>query len=87
MIVRYFGAARAATGIDEEKLDIRQGTTLNDVLVKLVQRHPSVEEGRPSLSSVIIRSSFLRNEVALRDHTAPLAADDVVDVLPPFAGG
>lgn len=87
MIVRYFGAARAATGIDEENLDIRQGTTLNDVLIKLVQRYPAVEDGRPSLSSVITRSSFLRNEVALRDHTAPLATDDVVDVLPPFAGG
>jgi molybdopterin synthase sulfur carrier subunit len=40
-----------------------------------------------SLAEVITRSSFLRNEVALRDRGAALSAGDVVDVLPPFAGG
>jgi molybdopterin converting factor small subunit len=36
---------------------------------------------------IIDRSSFLRNGVALRDHGAKLSTGDVVDVLPPFAGG
>lgn len=87
MLVRYFGAARAATGIDQEELDVRDDTTLNDVLVSLVQRYPAADGGPPSLNSVILRSSYLRNEVALRDRTAALSASDVIDVLPPFAGG
>ncbi|GAB3244929.1 MoaD/ThiS family protein [Arthrobacter pigmenti] len=87
MMVRYFGAARAAAGMDQENLDVPDGTALNDVLDTLVQLHPEPGDGRPSLKSVVGRSSFLRNEVALKDRTAPLAASDVIDVLPPFAGG
>ncbi len=87
MLVRYFGAARAATRLDQEELDVENGTTLNDLLLRLVQRYPAANDGPPSLSSVILRSSFLRNEVALKDRTAALATDDVIDVLPPFAGG
>ncbi|MET1036291.1 MAG: MoaD/ThiS family protein [Arthrobacter sp.] len=43
--------------------------------------------GAPRLDRVISRSSFLVNEVNERDLGRPLAEDDVVDVLPPFAGG
>jgi molybdopterin converting factor small subunit len=39
------------------------------------------------MESVIARSSFLRNEVACKDRQAPLKATDVIDILPPFAGG
>lgn len=87
MTVRYFGAARAAAGMDQESLDVPDGTSLNDVLDALVQLHPAGADGQPSLKSVVGRSSFLRNEVALKDRTAPLATGDVIDVLPPFAGG
>ncbi|GAA3700481.1 hypothetical protein GCM10022377_12160 [Zhihengliuella alba] len=41
----------------------------------------------PSLARVISRSSFLVNEVSVRDRGHPLGDEDVVDVLPPFAGG
>ncbi|GAA3694713.1 MoaD/ThiS family protein [Arthrobacter ginkgonis] len=41
----------------------------------------------PSLARVLGRSSFLLNEVNVRDRTRPLAVGDTVDVLPPFAGG
>lgn len=87
MMVRYFGAARAAAGMDQENLDVPDGTPLNDVLDTLVQLHPAAGDGQPSMKSVVGRSSFLRNEVALKDRAAPLAASDVIDVLPPFAGG
>lgn len=87
MMVRYFGAARAAAGIDQENVAVPDGVTLTDVLGTLVQLHPASEDGRPSLKSVVARSSFLRNEVALKDRAASLASNDVIDVLPPFAGG
>lgn len=83
ILVRYFGAARAAVGVDEERLPA--GGTLDAVLTDLRTR-PSTP-GAPSLGRVLDRSSFLLNEVALRDTGTTLADGDVLDVLPPFAGG
>ena len=48
---------------------------------------PEPPAGTPPLPRLLSRSSFLLNEVAVRDHSVVLKADDVVDVLPPFAGG
>ena len=83
MLIRYFGAAQAAAGVPEERLDL-DGLVLAEVLGEIRALHP---DGDPSMAKVLDRSSFLLNEVALRDRTAPLGRDDVLDVLPPFAGG
>ncbi|MFJ4169096.1 MoaD/ThiS family protein [Paenarthrobacter sp. NPDC089714] len=88
MLVRYFAAARAAAGLEEEVHQLPEGSSLEALLeAALAVERPQPPEGTPSLSRVVARSSFLRNEVAVRDHSAPLGADDVIDVLPPFAGG
>jgi molybdopterin synthase sulfur carrier subunit len=86
--VRYFAAARAAAGLEEESFDLAPGATVADLLgaVLSVQR-PEPPAGTPPLTRILSRSSFLLNEVAVRDHSVVLKADDVVDVLPPFAGG
>jgi sulfur-carrier protein len=86
--VRYFAAARAAAGLEEESFDLAPGATVADLLetVLSVQR-PEPPAGTPPLPRILSRSSFLLNEVAVRDRAVVLEADDVVDVLPPFAGG
>lgn len=88
MNVRYFAAARSAAGLEEESYDLATGATVADLLeaVLSVQR-PEPPAGTPPLPRILSRSSFLLNEVAVRDHSVVLKADDVVDVLPPFAGG
>ncbi|NUT73057.1 MoaD/ThiS family protein [Pseudarthrobacter sp. C4D7] len=88
MLVRYFAAARAAAGFEEEKFHLPEGATVADLLaaVAAVER-PEPPAGTPPLPRLLSRSSFLLNEVAVRDHAAILGPDDVVDVLPPFAGG
>ena len=48
---------------------------------------PKPPAGTPPLERILARSSFLLNEVAIRDRATVLADGDVVDVLPPFAGG
>lgn len=83
MLVRYFGAAQAAAGVPEERLEL-DGVGLTEVLGEIRALHP---EGDPSMARVLERSSFLLNEVALRDRSEPIGRDDVLDVLPPFAGG
>ncbi|BCW58232.1 molybdopterin converting factor small subunit [Paenarthrobacter nicotinovorans] len=88
MLVRYFAAARAAAGVEEEVHLLPEGTSLEALLeAALAVERPLPPEGTPPLERIVARSSFLRNEVAVRDRSAPLGAQDVIDVLPPFAGG
>lgn len=88
MNVRYFAAARAAAGVEEELFDLPAGTTVEALLRAVLDvERPAPPAGTPPLARLLARSSFLLNEVAVRDRTVLLSPDDVVDVLPPFAGG
>jgi molybdopterin converting factor small subunit len=86
--VRYFAAARAAAGVEEERFELGAGSTVSDLLEAVLSvERPEPPAGTPPLPRILSRSSLLLNEVAVRDHAVVLKADDVVDVLPPFAGG
>ncbi|MFF2345501.1 MoaD/ThiS family protein [Pseudarthrobacter sp. NPDC058119] len=88
MLVRYFAAARAAAGSEEEKFQLPEGATVADLLAAVTAVERSTPPaGTPPLPRILSRSSFLLNEVAVRDQATILGPDDVVDVLPPFAGG
>ena len=81
--IRYWAAAKEAAGVAEESID---AGTLSDLLNTAVAgRKP---DGR--LAAVLTRSSFLVNADpvgrAARESLV-LADGDVVEVLPPFAGG
>jgi molybdopterin converting factor small subunit len=85
--VRYYAAACAAAGVETEKLDVPEGATLSSVLELLKDGERQAEAGSPPLADVLRRCSFLINEIAAKDRDRPLADGDLVDVLPPFAGG
>ncbi len=88
MLVRYFAAARAAAGMDEEHFELPAGATLDSLRTAILAvERPEPPPGTPPLGRVLARSSFLLNEVAARDAAVEISAGDVVDVLPPFAGG
>ena len=88
MNVRYFAAARAAAGMEEERFDLPAGATVESLLAAVLEvERPEPPAGTPPLARILARSSFLHNEVAVRDRTVVLSDSDVVDVLPPFAGG
>lgn len=78
--VRYFAAAKAATGIETETLRLPEGVTVRDLVDSIGTRGADV-------AKVLTRCSFLRDGVAVRDLNTALAAAQTVDVLPPFAGG
>lgn len=75
--VRYFAAAKAAIGMPEESVDVREITDI----AALIARAP--ESARP----VLERCSFLVDGTSTTDLTTPLAGARLVDALPPFAGG
>ncbi|MGH3765232.1 MAG: MoaD/ThiS family protein [Pseudonocardiaceae bacterium] len=81
MTVRYFAAARAATGLPSENVDIGHDATVGDALEVIAARHGE------ALGKVLPACSFLLDSVAVRDRTTPLPHAAQLDVLPPFAGG
>jgi molybdopterin converting factor small subunit len=78
--VRYFAAARAASGNEEETIRLQPESTLATLLEQLGSRSPE-------LAKVLRRCSFLCDGVAVRDPNEVLRNAQTVDVLPPFAGG
>ena len=79
--VRFFAAARAAAGVETEPIELPPGATIIDALGVVRERHGA------ELARVLERCSFLLDEVAVRDRSAPLPDKATLDVLPPFAGG
>ncbi len=79
LTVRYFAGARAAAGgTRSEEAD---AASLNDLIEQLTTRHGE------RLAVVLKAASFLVDGLTCHDRTAPLPANAVIDVLPPFAGG
>lgn len=74
--VRYFAAALEATGIDEER---RRERTLGALRTGLVADHPGLA-GILAQCAVLVDGSRVDDSTGLDDA-------EVVDVLPPFAGG
>jgi molybdopterin converting factor subunit 1 len=78
--VMYFAAVRDVTGVDDESLELPDGTrTVGDFAVHLVARYPALE---PYLSAL----RFAQNE-EFASPAAVLADGDVLAVIPPVAGG
>jgi sulfur-carrier protein len=78
--VRYFAAARAAAGTESETVRIDAGTTVGGLVGLLAAR-----DGE--LARVLQRCSFLCDGLAVRDEGINLSDGQILDVLPPFAGG
>lgn len=81
IVVRYFAAARAAAGTEEEKVQLTEGALVADAVAELRRLHP---DGLPRVLDAV---SYLLDGVAVRDLSRPLTDGAELDVLPPFAGG
>jgi molybdopterin synthase sulfur carrier subunit len=81
--LRYWAAARAAAGRSDEQFS---GASLADVLASALQAH----QGNPRFAQVLGVSSLLVGDRPL-GKTDPASIEvthgDVIDILPPFAGG
>ena len=78
--IRYFAAARAAAGFDDEIVAVAPGTTVGALVQTLSERGPE-------LAKVLSRCSYLCDGIAVRDLGMTLGDAATVDLLPPFAGG
>jgi molybdopterin synthase sulfur carrier subunit len=74
--VRFWAGARAAAGRDEESL---HADRLGDLVRQLAHRSPALAE--------VVSVSSLLVDGLVSPPTRVLVDGDVVEVLPPFAGG
>ena len=84
--VRYWAAARAAAGVESDRFDVADGTTL----AGLLERVHALHADRPRLPEVIGVCSVLVGDrpVGARDAVeVRIRPGDPVELLPPFAGG
>ncbi len=86
--VRYFAAARAAAGVTEETVSVPADAAPGpDLLTCVGVVVAAAGERHPDLSRVLPRCSFLLDEVAVHGPDTAVRGGQVIDVLPPFAGG
>ena len=80
--IRYFAAAKSATGVGQQSFD-GAGRTIGALLEQTASSAPDAA----TTAAVFARCSFLLNGQATTDRAVTLADGDLLDVLPPFAGG
>ncbi len=76
-IVNFYAAARAASGVSEAHID---GATLGEVIASASAQHPQ-------LIAILPGCSYLVNGAAESKESFKISAEDVIDILPRFAGG
>jgi molybdopterin synthase sulfur carrier subunit len=84
--LRFFAAARAAVGRDEQVVEVPGGesATIGRLLTEV---RPVEGTSAADWRDVLLRCSFLVDGLTTRDREQVVADGDVVDVMPPFAGG
>ncbi|MDO4606688.1 MAG: MoaD/ThiS family protein [Bowdeniella nasicola] len=78
--IRYFAGAAAAAGTDEELCDVRPAACLADVLAELGKDNPHLQQ-------VLEVSTILVDGTPVHNPAASVGTAQVIEVLPPFAGG
>ena len=68
-------------GTVADSIAVGAASTVGALLDRAAERHG------PELTRILLRCSFLLDEVAVHGRATPLGDGQVLDVLPPFAGG
>ncbi|KAA9394192.1 MoaD/ThiS family protein [Kocuria coralli] len=90
LTIRFFAAAKAATGKAMEQIDLNQldgPPTRGSVENLLIEWHPDPPAGEPPLVEVLARCSFLLDGQSCPTPEAEIHDGATLDILPPFAGG
>lgn len=83
--VRYWAGARAAAGTAEDVLETTGEVTLADVVERVLERHPGEQMARTvGVCSVLLGDRPVRTQ---DPDSVVVRPGDVVELLPPFAGG
>lgn len=87
MLVRYFAAAAASAGTEQEEVVAHAAMTRSELQQVLTTLHPMAPPGEKTLAQVLPQCSWLVNGMRHKDPESVIVPAATVDVLPPFAGG
>jgi len=76
-VVNFYAAARGASGVSESEI---AGSTLGEVIESASAKYPQ-------LVAILPGCSYLVNGAAESDNDIKISGEDVIDILPRFAGG
>ncbi|ROQ38580.1 molybdopterin converting factor small subunit [Frondihabitans sp. PhB188] len=82
--LRFFAAAKGATGLDEIECVSAEVPTLGELVDAIL---PAAGTDPDELERIFTRCSFLVDGATTRDRAQRVPGGAVVDVMPPFAGG
>ena len=83
--VRYWAGARAAAGVAEDTFDVAGEVTLAEVVEQVLARHPGEQVARTvAVCSVLVGERPVRSQ---DPGSVVVRPGEVVELLPPFAGG
>lgn len=83
--VHYWAAARAAVGVASEQIPVEGPVTLAEVVRFVVAAHPGSDVERVvGVCSVLVGDQPVRSQ---DPDSVVVQPGDVVELLPPFAGG
>ena len=83
VLVRYWASVRAAAGRPEDLLEVPGPLMLDQVLARVIDLHPGAER-LVGVCSVLLGDRPVRS---LDPGSVQVRPGDVVELLPPFAGG
>lgn len=86
VVVRYWASARAAAGVNEDRIEVDGPTSLAEIRERVLALHPDA----PRLADVIASCSVLLDDEPLGRRDAArvrVRPGTSVEFLPPFAGG
>lgn len=78
--IRYFAAAAEATGLESEDVTLADNATVADLTAGITARYPAI-------TGVLALCALIADGVRLDGPEATLGDAQLIDVLPPFAGG
>lgn len=78
--VRYFAGAAAAAQVPEQEITLPTAATLAELTVHLGKDNPHLQQ-------VLAVSTILIDGAPVRDPAQNIGSAELIEVLPPFAGG
>jgi len=85
VVVRYWAAARAAAGVESERLGLDAPAPVSELVARLVARRGGDEQAQ--LARVLDVCSVLVGDRPTREREALVRPGESLEFLPPFAGG
>ncbi|PTD94803.1 molybdopterin synthase sulfur carrier subunit [archaeon SCG-AAA382B04] len=88
--IKYFANFREITGKSEEQMEIQKNSTIKNVLDKVIEEHPDLEQEifeDNELSDYVNILVDRRNILDRNGLDTKISSNDTIAIFPPISGG